>query len=238
MDASNKINASAHLLAFKDSDFLEREEVRGMRMQLELLKTNLAFTEQGIEQTIVIFGSARISNPNNNYYIEARKLSALITAHYMNSSPALIVVTGGGAGIMEAVNRGAADMGGQSAGLNIALPHEQTPNNYITPALCFQFEHFSMRKMQFFMRAKALIVFPGGFGTLDELFEALTLIQTKKMQRIPVILFDKTYWDKVINFDALLDAGMILADDLSFIQYAKTSDEAWQILMNSIAENE
>lgn len=238
MDTSNKTSASAHLLAFKDTDFLEREEVRGMRMQLELLKTNLAFAELGIRETIVIFGSARISDPNNYYYTQARKLGALITKHYMNSPQALIVATGGGGGIMEAVNRGAADVGGLSAGFNISLPHEQTPNDYITPDLCFQFEHFSMRKMQFFMRTKALIVFPGGFGTLDELFEALTLIQTQKMPRIPVILFDKTYWNNVINFDALLDAGMILADDLSFIQYAKTGDEAWQILLNSMTQNE
>lgn len=235
--SADKKELPSHILAFKDTEFLAREELRGIRMQLELLKTNLALSEQGIHQTIVIFGSARIANPDNQYYRQAQKLSARITAHYLNAPQQCIIATGGGGGIMEAVNRGAAEAGGKSVGFNISLPHEQTPNTYITPELCFQFEHFSMRKMQFFMRTKALIVFPGGFGTLDELFEALTLIQTEKMPRIPVILFDKAYWNKIINFDALLEAGMIAAKDLSFIHYAKTSEEAWAILKQSMLEN-
>ena len=155
----------------------------------------------------------------------------------MTEPQSLIVVTGGGGGIMEAVNRGASDVGGKSAGLNISLPHEQIPNAYITPDLCFEFEHFSMRKMQFFMRAKALVVFPGGFGTLDELFEALTLIQTQKIPRIPVILYDKSYWENIINFNALLNAGMISADDLALIEYAQTSDEAWGIISCFMSNN-
>jgi uncharacterized protein (TIGR00730 family) len=226
------------ILAFEDTDFLKREELRGIRMQLELLKPNLIFSEHGINQTIVIFGSARTSSTNNNYYLEARRLGALITTHFMTEPQSLIVVTGGGGGIMEAVNRGASDVGGKSAGLNISLPHEQIPNAYITPDLCFEFEHFSMRKMQFFMRAKALVVFPGGFGTLDELFEALTLIQTQKIPRIPVILYDKFYWENIINFNALLNAGMISADDLALIEYAQTSDEAWEIISCFMSENE
>ena len=228
---------STPILAFEDTNFLKREELRGVRLQLELLKPSLIFSEHGIRETIVIFGSARVAD-TNNYYGEARKLSALITTHFMTEPQSLIVVSGGGGGIMEAVNRGAADAGGKSAGFNVFLPHEQHPNQYITPELCFEFEHFSIRKMQFFMHAKALVVFPGGFGTLDELFDALTLIQTQKMPRIPVILFDKSYWDKIINFNALCEAGMISTDDLGLIAYAQTSDEAWNIISCFMSKNE
>ncbi len=230
------LHAPSPILAFEDTDFLKREELRSVRMQLELLKPTLVFNEQGIHNTIVVFGSARTSN--EYHYAQARQLGALITRYFMTQSPSFIVVTGGGGGIMEAVNRGAADVGGKSAGFNISLPHEQIPNAYITPSLCFEFEHFSMRKMQFFMRAKALIVFPGGFGTLDELFEALTLIQTKKIPRIPIVLFDKTYWDRIVNFQALCDAGMISADDVALIQYAQTSEEAWEIITSCLPQHD
>ncbi len=231
-------NPPSPILAFEDTDLLKREELRGIRMQLELIKPNLIFSEQGITQTIVIFGSARTSSKNNNYYLEAQQLGGLITRHFMTQPQSLIVVTGGGGGIMEAVNRGASEVGGKSAGFNISLPHEQIPNAYITPGLCFEFEHFSMRKMHFFRLAKALVVFPGGFGTLDELFEALTLIQTRKIPRIPVILYDKSYWEKIINFNELCHAGMISADDLTLIEYAQSSDEAWHIISAFMTKNE
>jgi uncharacterized protein (TIGR00730 family) len=222
---SSQMQSPAYRLAYHDFDFMIRDELRPVRLQLELLKPELALAEFGIEGTVVIFGSARISS-QNDYYQQARELGGLVT----KNNSALAVVTGGGGGVMEAANRGAFENGGKSIGFNIALPHEQIPNSYITPDLCFQFHYFAVRKMHLLMRAKALVAFPGGFGTLDELFEALTLVQTKKMRRIPIILFGKNYWNRIINFDALVEEGAICADDLNLIQYAETAQQAWDLI--------
>lgn len=222
---SLQMQSSAYRLAYHDFDFMIRDELRPVRLQLELLKPELALAEQGIHSTVVIFGSARTS-PQNDYYQHARELGALIA----KNNPSLAVVTGGGGGVMEAANRGAFENGGKSIGFNIALPHEQMPNPYVAPDLCFQFHYFAVRKMHLLMRAKALVAFPGGFGTLDELFEALTLVQTKKMRRIPIILFGKEYWNRIVNFDALVEEGAICAEDLDFIQYAQTAQQAWDLI--------
>ena len=219
---SPQMQSSAYRLAYHDYDFMIRDELRPVRLQLELLKAELALNEHEIESTVVIFGSAR----KNDYYEQARELGGLIT----KNNPSLAVVTGGGGGVMEAANRGAFENGGKSIGFNIALPHEQMPNPYISPDLCFQFHYFAVRKMHLLMRATALVAFPGGFGTLDELFEALTLIQTKKMRHIPIILFDKNYWDRIVNFNALVEEGTIVADDLNLIHYAQTAQEAWHLI--------
>lgn len=233
-------------LAFNDPDFLCRDELRPMRLQLELLKPELALAEKGIDSTVVLFGGARIPDPAkkssartpaladlSQYYTEARKFAALCTkASMANGRKEYIVCTGGGPGVMEAGNRGAADVGGESISLNIALPHEQSPNEFATPELCFNFHYFAIRKMHFLMRAKAIAVFPGGFGTMDELFEALTLIQTGRMEPMPILLFGEGFWRKVINWDALEAAGTIGADDLKLFRFVETADEAWEILQN------
>jgi len=259
-----QMQSSAYRLAYHDFDFMIRDELRPVRLQLELLKPELTLIEHGIEATVVIFGSARTvdaetaqnllrvaeqtldENPNDaetqrafhcakkaveksHYYEQARQLASLITESNSKQHP-LVVITGGGGGIMEGANRGAFEAGGKSMGFNIVLPIEQIPNRYITPELCFQFHYFAIRKMHLLMRAKALVAFPGGFGTLDELFEALTLIQTKKMRRIPIILFGKNYWQRVINFDVLVEEGAISLDDLALIQYAETAEEAWALI--------
>jgi uncharacterized protein (TIGR00730 family) len=248
---------SAYRLAFADSDFLLREELRPVRMQLELLKPELVQNEQGIESTVVIFGSARIVSPEgaialvdaaratgdeaalriaqnrlamSRYYAEARRFGALVTEKSRWLVTPLYVVTGGGPGIMEAGNRGAFDAGGKSIGLNIVLQHEQAPNPYITPELCFQFHYFGLRKMHFLMRSVALVCFPGGFGTLDEMFEALTLMQTGKSRRRPVLLFGRDFWTRLINFDLLVETGMISAPDLELFHFVETADEAWELL--------
>lgn len=267
-DSTAQTQSSSYRLAYDDLDFIMRDELRPVRLQLELLKPELAQADLGIKSTVVIFGSARIQGniearqalsdaeqawnehpddielahslaiarrifTKSHYYDEARKLGALITAEAKKHKYPWIVVTGGGPGIMEAANRGAADVGGKSMGLNIVLPHEQQPNPYITPELCFQFHYFAIRKMHFLMRAIALIAFPGGFGTMDELFEALTLIQTKKVKRIPVILFGQLYWEKIVNFDALVEEGAITACDRELIQYAETAEQAWQLILKA-----
>ena len=248
---------SSYKLAFTDSAFLLREEMRPVRMQLELLKPELIQDEQGIESTVVIFGSARIVPPDvaqrlvddagsagdeaalaiaqrhlqmSHYYDEARRFAALVTEKSKQLETPLYVVTGGGPGIMEAGNRGAFDMGGKSIGLNIVLQHEQAPNPYITPELCFQFHYFGLRKMHFLMRSVALVCFPGGFGTLDELFEALTLIQTGKSRRRPVLLFGRDFWTRLLNFDLLVETGMISALDLQLFRFVETAEEAWSVL--------
>ncbi len=248
---------SSYRLAFADTAFLLREEMRPVRMQLELLKPELVQDEQGIEATIVIFGSARIVPPdvaqqmvldatiaNDSaalavaqrhtrmapYYAEARRFGALVTEKSRALQTPLYVVTGGGPGIMEAGNRGAFDAGGKSIGLNIVLQHEQAPNPYITPELCFQFHYFGLRKMHFLMRSVALVCFPGGFGTLDEMFEALTLIQTGKSRRRPVLLFGREFWTKLINFELLVETGMISAPDLALFRFVESAEEAWGIL--------
>jgi len=170
---------------------------------------------------------------NSQYYAASQAFSALATRHgRSNAEDVMTVISGGGPGIMEAANRGAMDAGGESIGLNIVLPREQQPNPYITPHFCFQFHYFAIRKMHFLQRARALVAFPGGFGTLDELFETLTLIQTKKVNRVPIILFDQAFWQKLINFDLLVDEGLISPEDLDLIQYAETPEQAWQLIRN------
>ncbi|MEO8153945.1 MAG: TIGR00730 family Rossman fold protein [Rhizobacter sp.] len=248
---------SAYQLAFTDSRFLLRDELRPVRMQLELLKPELIQREQGIESTIVIFGSARIVPADvaqrlladaqaakdetalriaqthvrmSRYYEEARHFGALVTEKSRQLSTPIYVVTGGGPGIMEAGNRGAHEVGGKSIGLNIVLPHEQAPNPYITPELCFQFHYFGLRKMHFLMRSIGLLCFPGGFGTLDEMFEVLTLIQTGKCRRRPILLFGREFWTQLINFDLLVETGMISALDLQLFHYVESAEEAWSIL--------
>ncbi len=248
---------SSYRLAFTDTAFLLREEMRPVRMQLELLKPELVQDEQGIESTIVIFGSARIVPPDvaqrllddarsagdatalalaerhmamSHYYEQARRFAAIVTEKSRALATPMVVVTGGGPGIMEAGNRGAFEVGGKSIGLNIVLQHEQTPNPYITPELCFQFHYFGLRKMHFLMRSVALVCFPGGFGTLDELFEALTLIQTGKSRRRPVLLFGREFWTRLIDFDLLVETGMISGLDLQLFRFVETAEEAWSVL--------
>jgi uncharacterized protein (TIGR00730 family) len=232
--------APAYRLAFADNDFMCREELRPVRLQLELLKPQLVMDERGIESTIVLFGGARIPEPAkkdnartetlaalSEYYEEARLFSYRMTERSMASyGRENVIVTGGGPGVMEAGNRGAHEAGGQSIGLNIVLPHEQAPNAYVTPDLCFNFHYFAIRKMHFLMRAKAVCVFPGGFGTLDELFESLTLIQTGRMRRVPFLLFGRGFWEKIVNWEALAEAGTIAPEDLELFTYVETADEA------------
>jgi uncharacterized protein (TIGR00730 family) len=256
----------SYRLAYTDTDFLLRDELRPVRLQLELLKPELLQQEYGIHSTIVIFGSTRIpdaktaakrlqkaeneaaANPSDlassrkvktarrvlaksHYYDEARKLGRMITVETQQADNRnLVVVTGGGPGLMEAAHRGAHDASGKSMGLNIVLPMEQCPNPYVTPELSFQFHYFAVRKMHFLMRARALVAFPGGFGTLDELFETLTLIQTKKIKPVPVLLFGRTYWQSIINFEALVEEGTIDPQDLDLFQYVETAEQAWSLI--------
>lgn len=236
--------APSYRLAFADSDFLLRDELRPVRLQLELLKPELALAEAGITSTIVLFGGARIPAPENkdgartetlarlsDYYAQAREFARLCTLESLKKGGTEdVICTGGGPGVMEAGCRGAEDAGGRSITLNIVLPHEQAPNEYATPELCFNFHYFAIRKMHFLMRCKALAVFPGGFGTLDELFETLTLIQTKRMDRIPVILFGREFWDGIINWKALAAAGTISDEDLDLFRYVETAEEAVEII--------
>lgn len=236
----------AYRLAFADDDFLCREELRPVRLQLELLKPQLMLDEHQIESTIVLFGGARIPRPSEadkartktladlaHFYDEACNFARLMTRKSIDSNNReFVVVTGGGPGVMEAGNRGAADEGGKSIGLNIVLPHEQAPNEYVTPELCFNFHYFAIRKMHFLMRARAICVFPGGFGTLDEMFESLTLIQTGRMQRVPFLLFGRAFWEKIINWDALADAGTISPEDLDLFRFVETAEEAAEIIEN------
>ncbi|MBW9068422.1 TIGR00730 family Rossman fold protein [Agrobacterium pusense] len=242
-------DSPSYRLAYVDTDFLCREELRPVRLQLELLKTEMALSERGINSTVVMFGGARIPEPGGEawaarnetqkrnleqssvFYDEARKFARLCTDYGAKSGHLeYVVVTGGGPGVMEAGNRGAMDAGGPSIGLNIVLPHEQAPNPYVTPELSFNFHYFAIRKMHFLMRAKAVVVFPGGFGTLDELFEALTLIQTKRMAPIPLILFGEKFWRSVVNFEFLADFGTIAPEDMNLLHFAETADDAWKII--------
>ena len=232
--------APAYRLAFTDTDFLMREELRPVRLQLELLKPQMILDERGINSTIVLFGGARIPRPDqaeaaktpmlaelSKYYDEARRFAKAMTERSLASyGREDVIVTGGGPGVMEAGNLGAHEAGGQSIGLNIVLPHEQAPNAYVTPDLSFNFHYFAIRKMHFLMRAKAVCIFPGGFGTLDEMFESLTLIQTKRMKRVPFLLFGRSFWDGVLNWQALADAGTISPEDLDLFQYVETAEEA------------
>ena len=232
--------APAYRLAFTDHDFMCREELRPVRLQLELLKPQMMLDERGIRSTVVLFGGARIPDPArkdqartpvladlSRYYEEARRFARLITLRSLESyGRENVIVTGGGPGVMEAGNRGAHEAGGYSIGLNIVLPHEQAPNEYVTPDLCFNFHYFAIRKMHFLMRARAICIFPGGFGTLDEMFEALTLIQTGRMAKVPFLLFGRDFWEKIINWQALADAGTISAADLDLFRFVETADEA------------
>jgi len=251
----------AYRLAFQDHDFLLREELRPVRFQLELLKPDLLLQEAGIKSTFVFYGSARIPAPdqvaalrasadtperlavvenlarNARYYEEARKLAYMASSQpCADGSRELTVCSGGGPSIMEAANRGAHEAGALTIGLNIVLEHEQLPNSYVTPGLSFQFHYFALRKMHFLMRAKAVAVFPGGFGTFDELFELLTLIQTTKMAPIPILLFGRAFWEKVVNFQALADEGVISPEDLGLFRFVETADEAWAIVCAATTE--
>lgn len=263
---SPQTRSESFKLAFDDPEFMLRDELRAVRLQLEIMKPEIIQQELGINSTVVIFGGARIPDPEtaakrlqeeemqakreplndmadlrvncaksvlgkSHYYEEARELARLITEHCLEDDGCdLVVATGGGPGIMEAANRGAYEAGGKSIGLNIVLPHEQEPNEYITPELCFQFHYFAMRKMHFLMRARALVAFPGGFGTMDELFETLTLIQTKKIKALPVILFGKKFWNRVVDFDFLVSEGVIGPEDKNLFYSVEKADEAWKII--------
>ncbi|MBU2963748.1 LOG family protein [Citreicella sp. C3M06] len=236
--------APSYRLAFADESFLCKDELRPVRLQLELLKPQLILDEHDVQSTIVLFGGARIPSPAekggartktladlSHFYEEARLFAQKMTEKSIASgNREFIVATGGGPGVMEAGNLGAQQAGGISIGLNIVLPHEQAPNEYVTPDLCFNFHYFAIRKMHFLMRARAICVFPGGFGTLDEMFEALTLIQTGRMSRVPFLLFGRAFWEKIINWDALEDAGTISPEDLDLFRFVETADEATAII--------
>lgn len=262
------LHSPSYRVAYRDADFLTDPRMRAARIELELLKPEIAFLDQNITSTIVVFGSARIIDParakvqlqhlqtklaetpddprrqravaraerilaNSPYYDVAREFARLVSRHSERDGKYhYVVVTGGGPGVMEAANRGARDVDAKSVGLNIRLPVEQEPNPYITPDLCFQFHYFAVRKMHFVLRAKALVAFPGGFGTFDELFEVLTLRQTRRMQDIPIILFGRSYWEKAVNFQFLADEGVIGDEDLDMIRYAETPQEGWDIITN------
>lgn len=262
-------NWPAFQVAFTDTEFLLREELRPLRLQIEALKPEMIQQDQRIESTVVFFGSARVPEPKvaqeqlaiacqdakddpknkvlkqrvriarkicekSHYYVESRKLGRMISEARLGNGGKFkfVVMTGGGPGLMEAANRGANDVEAKSIALNILLPHEQKPNPYVTPELCFQFHYFAIRKMHFLLRAQAVVVFPGGFGTLDELFETLTLIQTEKMEPIPLLLFGKRYWDSILNFEVLVDEGVISPKDLDLFTYVESAEEAWTIICN------
>jgi len=258
--------SSSYIPADRDTEFMQREELRPLRLGLELLKPELIQKEQGIQSTIVVFGSARLQEPAaaelalrtaerelaehqedpsrrrqvavakrqrelSKYYDVAREFARLVSGScQIDGRCDYVIVTGGGPGIMEAANRGAADVQAKSIGLNITLPHEQRPNPYITPELCFQFRYFALRKMHFLIRAKALVAFPGGFGTLDELFETLTLIQTGKVTGVSVVLVGRAFWERLINWEFLVEEGLIGPQDLRLFHYAETAQEAWDLI--------
>ncbi len=236
--------APSYKLAFADNEFLCRDELRPVRLQLELLKPQMIMDEYGIHSTVVLMGGARIPRPEDketartqtlaelsHYYDEAREFSRLMTLRGLATGRhENVICTGGGPGVMEAGNRGAQEAGGISIGLNIVLPHEQAPNEFVTPDLCFNFHYFAIRKMHFLMRANAICIFPGGFGTLDEMFESLTLIQTDRMRRVPFLLFGEEFWRRIINWDALADAGTISDEDLDLFQFVETAAEAVDII--------
>lgn len=258
-DQGNPLQPDAYRLAFADPEFLLRRETRGIRFQLEMLKPDMEQQAQGIENTIVVFGSARFPAPeqadlalkvarengdahalalaerhvrNAHYYEQARLFGRMVATHSKQrpASEQLFICTGGGPGIMEAANRGAHEMGVPTVGLNIALPHEQSSNPYVTPSLSFKFHYFALRKMHFMIRAKALVAFPGGFGTLDELFEVITLVQTRKAKPVPIILFGSDYWKRLLNFDVLIEEGAISPEDLDLIEYVDDPQVAWDAI--------
>ena len=261
------LTSASYRRADQDLAFLNEDELRPVRLQLELLKAELIQRRENIRSTIVVFGSARLPEPSvsrrllaqasarlarkprdvsrrravdlakrqvavSKYYDEAREFGRLVSSKHQSKDRCdYVVVTGGGPGIMEAANRGAADVKGKSMGLNIALPHEQRPNIYVTPALCFQFRYFALRKMHFLLRAKALVAFPGGFGTCDELFETLTLLQTGKVSGITIVLVGKAYWSRLINWQLFEDHGFINPEDRQLFHYAETAREAWTLIL-------
>ena len=263
----------AGLKAFEDLDFLRRDELRPVRLMLELMKAEMLQSAAGIRSTIVVFGSARIKEPaearahlaevlrlrdlrpgdppleaavrvakrmveNAEYYDVAREFARIVSEScQLDGACDYVVVTGGGPGIMEAANRGAHDVGAKSIGLNIELPHEQSPNAFITHGLGFNFHYFAIRKMHFMLRAKALVAFPGGFGTMDELFEALTLVQTGKVAHLPVVLVGRAFWERLLNLPYLLEEGLIAADDLRLFRYAETAAEAWRHIVDYYAKH-
>ncbi len=235
-------------LAFLDPDFLERAETRPVRLQLEMLKFELILQQRGIESTIVMFGGARIPHPDDKaeaatpmlaelsrFYEEARRFARLVGEESVRRDHReFVVCTGGGPGVMEAGSRGAHEAGAQTIGMGIVLPREESPNPYVTPELSFNFHYFAIRKMHFLMRARAIVVFPGGFGTLDELFETLTLIQTKRMKPVPVLLFGRAFWERIVNWEALAESGTISPEDLELFSYVETADEGWKILKQGL----
>ncbi|TWT85386.1 putative lysine decarboxylase [Posidoniimonas polymericola] len=260
------LSSPSYVLAEKDVLFLSEPEMRPVRMQLELQKTEQAMNAEGIESTVVVFGGTQIvpehqaqskvklarleldGDPDNQrlqralvraekqleksrFYDECREFAKIVSSScQIDGKCEFVITTGGGPGIMEAGNRGAFDVGAKSIGLNIELPHEQEPNPYITPSLCFQFHYFAMRKFHFILRAAALVVFPGGYGTLDELFNTLCLRQTGRMQAIPIILYGRKYWDSIVNLQSLADEGVIADEHLDLVSYAETPEEAWKII--------
>ncbi|MDR4465562.1 MAG: TIGR00730 family Rossman fold protein [Nitrospira sp.] len=260
-------HSSSYIPADRDTEFLQRDELRSVRLGLELLKPELIQTDEGIGSTIVVFGSARLKEPKaaqqelqraeaeaahaprdparqrqltiakrqlelSQFYDIAREFGRLVSSTcQIGGHCDYVIMTGGGPGIMEAANRGAADVKAKSIGLNITLPHEQQPNPYITPQLSFQFRYFAIRKMHFMLRAKALVAFPGGFGTLDELFETLTLLQTGKTDRVVVVLVGREFWERLINWPFLVECGLISPHDLELFHYAETAQEAWDLIV-------
>ncbi|HRN75189.1 TIGR00730 family Rossman fold protein [Ottowia sp.] len=255
-DRGEPLEPDSYRLAFADPEFLLRQETRGIRFQLELLKPELALTAAGVHATVVVYGGARFVAPEvaqeqlvaaragsdaraialaeravhtARYYEQAREFGRLVASYSLRQpqEEKLFICTGGGPGVMEAANRGAHDIGMPSVGLNIALPHEQTANPYVTPELTFKFHYFALRKMHFLMRARALVAFPGGFGTLDELFEVLTLVQTRKANPVPIVLFDGDYWRRLMNLEVLVEAGAIAPEDLNLYTIADTPEQAW-----------
>jgi len=261
--ATAQTQSASYRLAFQDTDFLLREDLRPVRFQLELLKPELLLDEAGIVSTFVFYGSARIPLPEDvadllatatdpaelkvaerlaakaKYCEEARKLAQIAARYPVNEAGCrnFVVCSGGGPSIMEAAARGAADEGAQSIALNIVLPHEQTPNPYVTPELSFQFHYFALRKMHFLLRARALAVFPGGFGTCDELFELLTLVQTGKIKPIPILIFGREFWSRLINFEAFAEEGVISPRDLDLLTWVETAEEAWAAVESFYRDN-
>lgn len=234
----------SYRMAAMDQDFLLGDSMRGVRFLMEYAKPEEALRAWGVRSTLVVFGSARIRE-GQRWYDEARAFGRLASERggalrgRVGEPRDNVIATGGGPGIMEAANRGAVDAGAPSVGFNITLPHEQEPNAYSTPELTFRFHYFAMRKMHLAMRANALVVFPGGFGTFDEMFEMLTLRQTKKAPPVPVVLVDKAYWTSVIGFDALVEHGMIAASDLDLIGFAEDAEGVWaELLARGLRPNE
>lgn len=249
--------SASYKLAYQDDEFLLRDDLRPVRFQLELLKPEVLLDEAKIGSTIVFYGSARIPEPGvkahaptpeiaarleakSKYYVVARELAQLCsqTPPDEDGMRHFVVCSGGGPSIMEAANRGACDVGAESIGLNIVLPHEQAPNEYVAPGLSFQFHYFALRKMHFLLRARAVAVFPGGFGTFDEMFELLTLMQTGKTRRMPVLLYGKDFWHRVVNFDALVEEGVISPGDLELLTFVETAQEGWDVIQAFYSEQE